>query len=153
MPVVKPGMAIIRKLRVDAASSMHSLPGPVAVDLYSFQRCDCNPMPLKHSQDTTQQADMPTASNCQNNANRPILNLLACTCFQTMPKPASTAGGLDPSQPLPRCVQHQCFFEGDHASVGTGFDVGSLNLCQLQMFRTIAWMSQMTCMTRIPCIP
>ena len=146
-------MAIIRKLRVDAASSMHSLPGPVAVDLGSFQRCDCNPMPLKHSQDTTQQADMPTASNCQNNANRPILNLLACTCFQTMPKPASTAGGLDPSQPLPRCVQHQCFFEGDHASVGTGFDVGSLNLCQLQMFRTIAWMSQMTCMTRIPCIP
>ena len=36
VPVVTPGMAIIRKLRVDAASSMHSLPGPVAVHLCSF---------------------------------------------------------------------------------------------------------------------
>ena len=53
-----------------------------------------------------------------------------------MPKPASTAGGLDPSQPLPRCVQHQCFFEGDHASVGTDFGVACLNCCQLQMPRT-----------------
>ena len=40
----------------------------------------------------------------------------ACTRFQTIPNPASTEGGFGPSQPLPRFEQHQCFFEGDHAS-------------------------------------
>ena len=48
-----------------------------------------------------------------------------------MPKPASTAGGLDPSHPLPRCVQHQCFFEGDHASAATDFDVASLSILSI----------------------
>ena len=69
VPIVKPGMAIIRKLRVDAASSMHSLPGPVAIHLCSFQRCDGNVLqsnfPLKHSQNRARHANMPTCQHAK----------------------------------------------------------------------------------------
>lgn len=38
---------------------------------------------------------------------------LACTRFHTMPYPASTEGGLAPSQPIFFVVQHHFFFAGD----------------------------------------
>ena len=42
VPVGEPSMAIIRKFRVDAAGSMHSLPSPVAVHLGSSQNLICD---------------------------------------------------------------------------------------------------------------
>ena len=90
LPVGEPCMAVVRKLHMHRTTScMDCLPSPVAIHLAG------------------------------NWAVQSLIHLLclgpACTCFQTMPAPGSTLGLLEPSQPLPCLVQHQCFFSGDHA--------------------------------------